>query len=184
MLTIDRIWQADTQQAHFRLLLDAMSYPGKCLSLKILPEKSLVALTILSTLLDAEVSLADPHNLLNKEDWQMLQAKSEGSDQADFILCDASQAPDFTPKLGTLNCPEQSTTFVLVVDKLGEGDHKLNLTGAGIKENKTLLVKGLNSKWLSTRNEWCSSFPLGVDLILIDDQNISALPRTTKVEVI
>jgi len=183
MLAIDPIWQPEAQQATFRLLLDAMSYPGKCLKLNVVPRDGLVALTVLSTLLDTEVSLADPHNLLKAEDWLMLQTKSVHQDNANYILCDASQLPDFTPKPGILKSPEQSATLLLVVDKLGEGDLQLNLTGSGIKDHQSLDVTGLNRKWLYIRNEWNCSFPLGVDFILIDNTQIVALPRTTKVEI-
>jgi len=183
MLAIDPSWQPEAQQANFRLLLDAMSYPGKYLNLNYVPKDYPIALTILSTLLDAQVSLADPHKLLKDEDWLMLQTKSEHQDNANYILCDASQIPDFTPKLGTLKSPEQSATLILVVDTLGVGELQLKLTGAGIKDHKTLNVTGMNKKWLTMRNEWNCSFPLGVDFILIDKTQIAALPRTTKVEI-
>ncbi len=64
------------QQAHFRLLLEAMARPGLVQPLIALPEKGHPALTILATLLDAEVSLADPDKLLQDDDWPMLQVKS------------------------------------------------------------------------------------------------------------
>ena len=184
MLAIDPVWQADIQQAHFRLLLDAMAYPGRCLNLKKLPKDGTVALTVLSTLLDAEVSLADPHKLLKEDDWQMLQTKSASTDEADYILCDGSQFTNFTPKTGSLKSPEQSATLILVVNKLGEGELKLNLSGPGIQVNQLLSVTGLAGQWLALHEECNISFPLGVDLILIDDTQIAALPRTTKVEVL
>ena len=76
MLKIDPIWQPDVQQKNFRLVLDAMSYPGRCFSLHTLPDEGPVVLSILATLLDAEVSLSDPHNLLRADDWLMLQQKN------------------------------------------------------------------------------------------------------------
>jgi len=185
MLAIDPVWQADTQQAHFRLLLDAMAYPGRCLILKTLPiDGGQVALSVLSTLLDAEVSLADPHKLLKDDDWKMLQTNSVAVDEADYILCTGSQFTRFTPKLGRLKSPEQSATLILVVDKLGVGDLKLNLSGPGIQYNKLLSVTGLAAQWLARREECNIAFPLGIDLILIDDTQIAALPRTTKVEIL
>lgn len=185
MLAIDPVWQADTQQAHFRLLLDAMAYPGRCANLKTLPtDGGLVALTVLSTLLDAEVSLADPHALLKDDAWKMLQTNSAATDEADYILCAGSQFINFSPKLGSLKSPEQSATLILVVDKLGAGDLKLDLSGPGIQANQILSVTGLTAQWLALREECNVSFPLGVDLILIDDSQIAALPRTTKVEIL
>lgn len=183
MLNLDPVWQPESQQGYFRLLLDAMSYPGRCLEVSVLPNSESMVMTVLATLLDNEVSLSDPYTLLQERDWSMLQVKSESAEQADYILCKASESPDFEPKLGTLPSPEQSATIVLVVDMLGEGEHKLKLTGPGIKDNEVLSIKGLHSDWISNREDWNSSFPLGVDFILVDNQNIAALPRTTKVEV-
>jgi len=183
MLKIDPIWQADIQQKNFRLVLDAMSRPGRCFTLHTLPDDGPVVLSILATLLDAEVSLSDPHSLLRSDDWLMLQAKSALADDADYILCDAMQLPNILPKLGTLPNPDQSATLILKVDNLGTGNHKLRLSGPGIKEIESLSINGLNLDWLSKREDWNGAFPLGVDIILIDDKSVAALPRTTNVKV-
>ena len=184
MLKIDPIWQPDIQQTNFRLVLEAMSRPGRCFSLHTLPTEGPVVLSILSTLLDAEVSLSDPDKLLRKDDWIMLQAKSASVDVADYVLCNASQLPHKSPKMGTLPNPDQSATLILKVNKLGKGDHRLKLSGPGIKEIEYLSIKGLDLDWLSKRDDWNCAFPLGVDIILVDDQHVAALPRTTKVEVV
>lgn len=183
MLKIDSVWQPDVQQANFRLILDAMSRPGRCFSLHTLPNEGAVSLSILATLLDAEVSLSDYHNLLRTDDWLMLQAKSASSDEADYVLCDAMQLPNLLPKLGALPNPDESATLILKVNKLGMGDHKLILSGPGIEDVEYLSINGLNSDWLEKRDDWNSAFPLGVDIILVDDQSIVALPRTTNVKV-
>jgi len=182
MLKIDPIWQPDIQQANFRLLLDAMSYPGRCFNFHEVQNEGKASLSVLATLLDAEVTLSDPYNLLRADDWPMLQSKSVSADIADYILCDASQLPIFSPKLGTLADPEQSATLILMVDNLGQGEQTLKLFGPGIKDTESLTVDGINSAWLSKRNEWVCSFPLGVDMMLVDDQHVAALPRTTKLE--
>jgi len=192
MLHLDPIWMADNQQANFRLLLDAMARPGQCYSLIITPEKGLAALALLATLLDSEVSLADPHALLHKDDWPMLQAKSVHAEQADYVICDGNHAPIFKPKLGTLPSPDQSATLILVVDSIVDGngdtsansDIHLTLTGPGIASRNQLLIKGLNKQWLEKREDWVCTFPLGVDFILVDDRQMVAIPRTTKVEKI
>jgi len=188
MLQIDPIWMADNQQANFRLLLDAMARPGKCQPLEIKPENGPAALAILATLLDAEVSLADPDHLLDKDDWLMLQVKSSPAEQADYVICDGSHAPDFSPKLGTLPSPDESATIILVVNTIGEDladeNIHLELTGPGIADSTSLLVSGLNKQWLDKREDWTCAFPLGVDFILLDKKQMAALPRTTKVELI
>lgn len=183
MLSLDPIWLPDTQQIHFRQLLEAMARPGKCYPLTTVPEEGPSVLAVLSTLLDAEVSLADPHDLLRSDDWPMLQATSASAEQADYVVCNGNRVPNFTPKLGTLPSPEQSATLILVVDELGEGDNQLNLTGPGIADTENLLIKGLDKQWLAMREDWVCAFPLGVDLILVDGKQLVALPRTTKLEV-
>lgn len=184
MLALDPIWQAETQQIHFRLLLDVMSRPGRCHLLHATPAEGSVALSVLASLLDREVSLADPHGLLREQDWPMLQATVAIPEQADFILCDGLYIPSFTPRLGSLPSPEQSATLILVVNELGRGDSCLRLTGPGIADVETLVVEGLAEEWISARNEWVSAFPLGVDMILVAEQQVAALPRTTRVELI
>jgi len=183
MLKLDPIWQPDTQQANFRLLLDAMAHPGCCYELNAVLIKGLTALPVLATLLDAEVSLADPYNLLREKDWSMLQAKTALPAQADYILCNGSHVPNFAPKLGALPCPEQSATLLLTIDQIGHGDINIKLSGPGIQGFESLAIKGLLPQWLLKREEWVSSFPLGVDLMLIAGCQVIAIPRSTKVEI-
>jgi alpha-D-ribose 1-methylphosphonate 5-triphosphate synthase subunit PhnH len=184
MLNIDPIWKPDNQQIHFRLLLDAMARPGLCHALNILPEEGPTVLAVLATLLDAEVTLADPHELLRRTDWPMLQAELASPEQADYVLCDGGYAPDFSPKLGSLTSPEQSATLILVVDELGHGNTHLRLTGPGIADSMSLLIGGLNTQLLELREDWVCAFPLGIDMILVDGKQVAAIPRTTKVEML
>lgn len=183
MLSLDPIWMPEFQQQHFRLLLEAMARPGKCQTLIDVPDNGPSVLAILATVLDAEVSLADPHALLNNADWPMLQTKSATAEQADYVLCDGTRTPDFVPKLGSLHSPELSATLILMVEELGQGNTHLNLSGPGIAESQTLLIKGLDNQWLALREDWVCAFPIGVDFILVAGKQIAALPRTTKVEV-
>jgi alpha-D-ribose 1-methylphosphonate 5-triphosphate synthase subunit PhnH len=184
MLEIDPIWMPDIQQAHFRIMLNAMARPGNCYPLRKTPVEGPAALAVLSTLLDAEVSLSDPHELLRNGDWPMLQANPVAAEHADYLLCDGGRAPDFTPKLGSLSSPEKSATLILVVKALGQGDTRLRLTGPGIAQACYLSIGGIHRQWLAIREEWVCAFPLGVDMILVDEERITALPRTTLVEVI
>ncbi|MFT7371432.1 MAG: alpha-D-ribose 1-methylphosphonate 5-triphosphate synthase subunit PhnH [Oleiphilaceae bacterium] len=188
MLNLDPIWTPDIQQAHFRLLLDAMARPGLCKPVTTLPESGPVVLAILATLLDGEVSLSDPDKLLRDEDWLMLQVKTAPVEHANYILCDGKHAPDFIPSLGTLPSPDQSATLILVVDAIGDiqgaGDTQLRLSGPGIAHSNRICIKGLHQQWLDKREGWVGAFPLGVDFILLDNRQMLALPRTTKVEII
>lgn len=183
MLALDPIWMPDIQQTNFRSMLDAMARPGTCHRLGKTPSDGPAVLAVLATLLDAEVSLADPHKLLREDDWPMLQAVRVATELADYLVCDGGRIPDITPKIGTLSSPEQSATLILVVRALGRGDTLLNLSGPGIEHTCSQRISGLNRQWLDIREDWICAFPLGVDLILADETQIVALPRTTRVEL-
>jgi alpha-D-ribose 1-methylphosphonate 5-triphosphate synthase subunit PhnH len=182
MLEVAEIWKPNTQQQNYRALLDAMSRPGKVKA--ILQETKEQACTaILATLLDAEVSLADPDGLLDVETWPMLQAVNAKPQEADYVLCSGSKPPSFQPKLGSLPSPEQSATLIIKVDSLSEGNMNLPLSGPGVDGTTRCAITGLDPDWLTKRESWVSAFPLGVDLLLVDDTSVLALPRTTKVEL-
>jgi alpha-D-ribose 1-methylphosphonate 5-triphosphate synthase subunit PhnH len=166
------------------MLLEVMSRPGSKQALSITPKAGPTALAVLATLLDGAVSLADPHELLCEQDWTMLQTQQKPATEADYLICHGATAPDFTPLLGSLQSPEKSATIVLIVESVSHGDIQLKLSGAGIAKTRECSLQGLNPQWLSSREDWVCSFPLGVDLILVDDKEVMAIPRTTKVEVL
>jgi alpha-D-ribose 1-methylphosphonate 5-triphosphate synthase subunit PhnH len=73
--------------------------------------------------------------------------------------------------------------LVVQVTALEAGDLQFDLHGPGIKENQICNIQGLDSDWLLKREAWVCGFPLGVDMILLDQQQMMALPRTTRVEM-
>lgn len=184
MLEVAAIWTADAQQQNYRALLDAMSRPGQVKPIFWQGQDGNTTIAVLATLLDGEVSLADPRGLLRDADWPLLQAVSAAPEEADYIVCPGNQAPDFDPKLGTLASPEHSATLILQVDSLSEGELRLRMTGPGVDGCLTARFSGLHREWLSRREDWVCAFPLGVDFLLVDHGGVLALPRTTCVEVL
>lgn len=182
MLDLAPIWTPPVQQRNYRALLEAMARPGTRQLLQTQDEQH-SSLAVLATLLDGEVSLADPWQRLSDQDWRLLQAVKEDAAKADFVLCDGSQVPDWTPKLGTLPSPERSATLVIAVASLQGGELALRLQGPGIETSCEIAIEGLHADWIDLRAQWTCAFPLGVDLILVDRQGALALPRTCKVEV-
>lgn len=77
--------------------------------------------------------------------------------------------------------PDRSTTLIVQVDSLGDGDG-WKLTGPGIQMSHQLLVTpvapGFLHQWTLNRE----GFPLGVDIILCAPQAIACLPRTVNIE--
>lgn len=177
-LSLHAIWQPLTQQRAFRALMRAFAYPGRPADLADTGTAALTA--VLATLLDGEASLADPHIRVDEADWPRLEARRAAPEAADFVALDGARAPDFTPRLGTLESPEKGATLILQVAALGVGE-TLRLTGPGIADVAQLAVTGLHPAWLAARRNWCAAFPLGVDFILVDEQQAVCLPRTTHI---
>ncbi|MES9859432.1 MAG: phosphonate C-P lyase system protein PhnH [Candidatus Thiodiazotropha sp. LLP2] len=184
MLNVAAIWTADVQQQTYRSLLDAMSHPGIVKPILWQEEGSVSTTAVLAALLDCEVTLSDHDNLLCQQDWLRLQVEKAEPDQADYILCKAVNAPEFVPKLGTLTSPEQSATLILQLDTLVDGELKFQLSGPGVDGQISSAVSGLHEEWLSRRQEWVYAFPLGVDILFVDQSGVMALPRTTHLELI
>jgi alpha-D-ribose 1-methylphosphonate 5-triphosphate synthase subunit PhnH len=184
MLELSAIWTPAVQQQLFRALLNAMARPGSLEKNVRFAEGGPSGLPVLAMLVDGEVSLADPHQLLQKSDWPLLQSAEKPADTADYVLCAGDRTPEFVPKLGTLTSPEQSATLVISVGNLNAGPTRLKLKGPGIAETTSLDIDGLDRSWIRARQDWVDEFPLGVDLILVSETQLAAIPRTTKVEVL
>jgi len=175
------IWHPAHQQQLFRRLLDAFSYPGR---IQTCPLQAEPWLALLSALLDGQAALSDPQDMLEQSCWPKLEAQRVPYDLAAFILLDGSRAPDRMPSLGTLEAPEGGATLLLRVAALYEeyaGTLPLSLSGPGIRQPLAIGVDGLHQDWIVARNDWVSSFPLGVELVLCDAQRFVALPRTTRI---
>lgn len=184
--TISPIWLADTQQQMFNSLMQVMSRPGRIDNWQTWQADKPAYLAVLATLLDAEVSLHDCHQLLSQQDWPLLQVKPAEIEDADYLLCSGSQVPHFTPKLGTLASPDFAATLIIQTTGMSHqaGELELHLQGPGIQTEQTIYLNGVDSEWIEQRNEWCSAFPLGVDLIFVADNDVMCLPRTTRVQVL
>ncbi len=176
-------WHPARQQKLFRSLLDAYSFPGR-IQTGLLNTVPWVAL--LSALVDGQITLSDPQNMLDELTWSRLEARRAPAELAAFILLDGSRAPEFVPGLGTLEAPEGGATLLLRVASLHDdetGALRLRLSGPGIRQAIRISVDGLHKDWVSARNDWVSNFPLGVELVLCDAQRFVALPRTTRIVI-
>ena len=81
---------------------------------------------------------------------------------------------------GTPDYPDRSTTLVIAVPSLAEGEG-WTLRGPGIDGIARLTVGGLPagfSGWLADNR---SQVPLGVDLVFVAGDRVAALPRSTAV---
>ncbi|MBS3998055.1 MAG: phosphonate C-P lyase system protein PhnH [Hydrogenophaga sp.] len=171
-------WLPARQQQVFRRLMTAFSYPGRVQSLE--GAEGNAMRLILGTLVDGACTLSDIHHLLERDDRRRLGARMCSLEVADFILAPGTQVLEGTPRLGSLENPEQGATVVLAVSALGTGVC-LNLQGPGISGKQPLRVSGVDPAWWTQRAEWNAHFPMGVDFVLVSDNAVAALPRTTLV---
>ncbi len=183
MLKINSIWQTQTQQQIFRKLLQCFSFPGEIVSLKEHLGVDSILVGILATILDKSVSWNDDDNLVSQSDRLLLQSPLNNTENAQYVVRNAMKSPvdNFKINLGDLCNPEKGATLILLGEAIGKGDLKLQLTGPGIPNSKNILLQGFDPHWFTMRNQWNRNFPLGVDLILVDTEQVLALPRTTTI---
>ncbi|MEW6403296.1 MAG: phosphonate C-P lyase system protein PhnH [Chloroflexota bacterium] len=178
------VWEPAIQQKAFRQLMNAFAFPGSLETM--LPEgqgrDNTVLRLILATLTDGEVTVADPHHLIDDQDWPKLETIKEAPEKARFIVARGDTAPKFSPALGSLECPEMGATVILGVTHIGRGE-SLVMRGPGIQSMKEVACSGLSPAWLNKRSEWNGAFPLGVDMILFDAASVIAIPRTTRITI-
>jgi alpha-D-ribose 1-methylphosphonate 5-triphosphate synthase subunit PhnH len=195
-------------QATFRALLDSMSRPGKVYRIPLTryhsPPNGFCppALSILKTLCDHRVcfSIGEEQPRL---DWIRslevnLAAPWQPVEKADYVLFDGASYDAGFARLnrGSLDFPESSATALLTVMRLSdgasEGDDEaggqpardLALAGPGVKGRARLCVTGLDASYAAERSRANRSYPLGVDLILVDPEGrVAGIPRTTTMEI-
>lgn len=83
--------------------------------------------------------------------------------------------------LGEPEVPERSTTLVLGVDGFQAGG-RLRLSGPGIQSHVDIAVPGLRTDFWRERRALGALFPTGLDILLVCDDRVLGLPRTTRVE--
>jgi alpha-D-ribose 1-methylphosphonate 5-triphosphate synthase subunit PhnH len=173
------------------MVMDAMARPGR-----IMPMAARVTAPSPLTPLAAAVALT----LLDYETPVWLgQALSETRDVADwyrfhtgapitsdrraaaFAFMDgAAAAPFDTFALGTAEYPDRSTTLVLQVGGFSAGQ-SLSLCGPGIAGAQSVSAAPLPHDFRAQLVANHALFPRGVDVILVSDNAIVALPRSVRV---
>ena len=196
----------DSQQC-FRLLLKAMSEPGEIVTLEMSEGFGAMHKAATQTLLSLSdnatpIWLSESHlkDAAIRENirFHCGSPVTERQNSASFAVIAEQDLADFdwnnaTFSLGCEEYPDQSTTVIVELGGLTNGSDAnsskggltLTLSGPGI-ESKSVLNIGVASKafqhFLQGRQEHFA-FPLGIDLILVNDESIACLPRTTLVEV-
>jgi len=99
---------------------------------------------------------------------------------ASFVLACGAPPPLAALDAGTEEEPHHSTTLILQVAGLAEGEG-WRLTGPGIAREHRLAVQGLPSEFMATWEANRMRFPRGVDVILCAGDRLAALPRTVAI---
>jgi len=178
----------DSQQC-FRFILKAMSEPGTKVTLPSIDVELPITnatLSILLTLVDQSTSLwldddVRQRALLDYLDFHVGAVVTRNTQDASFaVVTDIDAIPDLTLfSVGTEEQPHDNCT--LIIETRFEG--KLSrLTGPGI-EHDVELALGLPESVLAQRQALTVLAPCGIDMILVDGNDVVALPRTTLIEV-
>lgn len=196
----------DSQQC-FRLLLKAMSEPGEIVTLEMsegfgamhkAATQTLLSLSDNATPIWLSASHLKDAAIRENIRFHCGSPVTERQNSASFAVIAEQDLADFdwnnaTFSLGCEEYPDQSTTVIVELGSLTNGSDAspskggltLTLSGPGI-ESQSVLNIGVASKafqhFLQGRQEHFA-FPLGIDLILVNDESIACLPRTTLVEV-
>ncbi len=165
----------------FRAALNVMARPSTVATITgALPPVglSVAAGTLLLTLCDHDtpIHLAGDTNTQAIRDWVTFHTGAPFVDAANamFAVGAWDQLMPITQfAIGTPQYPDRSTT--LIVERLGEIE--VCLTGPGIETSAKAVLPDVEPFQLNA-----ALFPLGCDFYFTDGDQISALPRTTKVE--
>lgn len=190
---------ADTvhdSQGVFRALLEALSRPGKIVSIDaVLPgleqqEHTYVPLAAYAALL----ALADYSTpvLLQYEHRALSDALrfhtgapvTVDCAQAVFAyLHDAGSMPSLdTFSIGEPETPENAAMLFIRVDSLVDGE-PMTWRGPGIHGIETVHIAGVPASFWHERALLASQFPCGIDCYFVQGGSVIGLPRTTRVEV-
>lgn len=195
----------DAAQQVFHTIMEAMSRPGTIHSIADQAPNAPVpaAVTPLLTLVDlmTPVTVLDTPNVQQEEAQEIagIISRLTGGPIAapsDTRFALALEEPrDFADlNRGSHWSPEYGAMLVQRVTGVAEaadgadaaGAIEIVLTGPGIHPERptTRFITGLSADWFVTRASLTDSYPAGIDCLLITDEgDFIAIPRTTRIEV-
>jgi alpha-D-ribose 1-methylphosphonate 5-triphosphate synthase subunit PhnH len=179
-------------QAVFRIVMEAMARPGLArplpCRLAVPPPLLSTAAAVALTLLDYETpfwldrALADAGEVAA---WISFHTGApQTADRAraafGFVSAPAAMPPFEVFSAGSIEYPDRSTTLVLQVARFGQGD-ALALRGPGVPGKRSFCAQPLppdvRGRLVANRE----MFPRGLDLILVSQDAVAALPRSLRV---
>ncbi|MBB4361763.1 alpha-D-ribose 1-methylphosphonate 5-triphosphate synthase subunit PhnH [Bradyrhizobium sp. CIR18] len=179
-------------QSTFRSVMDAMARPGSVQRIvpgagapdRMMRGTAAIALTLFDhdTPLWLDARLAESPNVVKWLKFHTGAPVVQDSSIASFaLISDGGALPPLERfALGTSEYPDRSTTVILQVDSLDSG-RSFELRGPGI-DGTAMLNASIKPFDLFERmhiNE--ALFPRGIDVVLVADDAVVAIPRTTRI---
>lgn len=173
-------------QASFRAVLEAMSRPGRIITLAAhaaapAPLNAAAAAALL-TLADAETPVWSDAGA-GVAEWLGFHAGCAFTPrigEARFVLATGAAPALAALDPGTEEEPQASATLIVQVEALVAGEG-WRLTGPGIETEHRLRVVGLAADFLAQWQAQRARFPRGVDVLLCAGERIAALPRSVTI---
>ena len=172
-------------QAAFRAVLDAMSQPGRILTLTEVPAAppavppAMAALAL--ALCDAQTPVwHDAGDAAAAWLEFHLGARLVSQQHAAFLLASGAMPALAGLQLGSDEAPQDGATLLLRVDGLGHGQGLL-LEGPGILGQAQLAVAGLPAGFVAARAALAPLLPRGLEIVLCCDATLAAIPRSTRI---
>ncbi|MDB5618523.1 phosphonate C-P lyase system protein PhnH [Tardiphaga sp.] len=178
-------------QSTFRSVMDAMARPGSVQRIEsasgvpapMMRGSAAMALTLFDqdTPVWLDARMAATTDVAKWIKFHTSAPVLAGSSVCSFaLIADARALPDFASfSFGTAEYPDRSTTIILQVDSLTEGP-AYELRGPGI--NGVAILRAIIDlpDWLDRLALNATLFPRGIDLVLVADDCVVAIPRTTR----
>lgn len=179
-------------QAIFRELMECTARPGRLARFAAAPDAPAglcrAASAVALTLFDFETSVwLDPALPGEAADWLRFHCGcplTPSADQAAFaVVSDIATAPQLAAfNQGDAKYPDRSTTVILQIDSL-EGGPIVTLSGPGIQTTTDIAPRGLPQDFWAQFETNQAQFQFGVDVLLVADDQLLALPRTTCAQI-
>jgi alpha-D-ribose 1-methylphosphonate 5-triphosphate synthase subunit PhnH len=178
-------------QNTFRSVMEAMARPGRVQRITasagtpagVMPGTAAIALTLFDH--DTPIWL-DPSLSATSEVSKWLKFHTSAPVVSDPSICsfalvgDAAALPSLSSfSFGSSEYPDRSTTLILQVESLNEGP-AFELQGPGIDGIAKLQAKIQPQDLFERLAVNAALFPRGIDVVLVHDDLIVAIPRTTR----
>jgi len=176
----------DAQQT-FRQLLDAMSQPGRIVSIDNVQHPEALnpaSYAVTLSMLDQDTPLKLSASVDNAAVRDSLRFHNsiplvDDYSAADFVICKEAERPDLeTLNAGSEAWPDQSCTLIIQCESFYKGII-YRATGPGIQQSRKIRCSAFNGTLIHQREKLAQRFPLGVDLILTCGKEFFCIPRTT-----